>query len=110
MRNPTFAQNGVIVATNGVDSMAPTAVGEKLPTMLSSTLQMAVETRNLHFRYDYNLFDLSTIITDPLGKLNGLMKESKPVLQNVSISVPKGKIYALLGPSGCGKLMDNSKD
>lgn len=30
-------------------------------------------------------------------------KKSMPVLKGISISLEKGKIYAILGPSGCGK-------
>lgn len=40
-----------------------------------------IETRNLSFHY----------------------KASQPVLKNISINVPQGRIYALLGSSGCGK-------
>lgn len=40
-----------------------------------------IETRNLSFHY----------------------KASNPVLKNITINVPQGRIYALLGSSGCGK-------
>ncbi len=34
--------------------------------------------------------------------LNPFKKKNEPILKGISLSVPKGKIYALLGASGCG--------
>ena len=30
-------------------------------------------------------------------------KKQQPVLDNISVAIPRGAIYCLLGPSGCGK-------
>lgn len=30
-------------------------------------------------------------------------KSGRPILQNISLTIPAGKFFALLGPSGCGK-------
>jgi len=29
--------------------------------------------------------------------------EGEPILENINLTVPEGKFFALLGPSGCGK-------
>lgn len=65
------------------------------------TVPMAVEVSNVEFKYGKNYFDPSLIISNPTGFLN---MHSTQVLKKISISAPKGKIYALLGASGCGKL------
>lgn len=63
-------------------------------------LPVAVEVSNVEFKYGKNYFDPSMIISNPMGLVN---MHSTQVLKKISISAPKGKIYALLGASGCGK-------
>lgn len=67
---------------------------------IKSALPVAVEVSNVEFKYGKNYFDPSLIISNPMGLLN---IHSTQVLKKISISAPKGKIYALLGASGCGK-------
>ncbi len=74
----------------------PPAVIVKSP----AALPIAVEVSNVEFKYGKNYFDPSMIITNPMGFMN---MRSSQVLKKISISAPKGKIYALLGASGCGK-------
>lgn len=56
-------------------------------------VSVAVEVKNVEFTYKRNYLD---VLTNP-------RKKNKPILKGISLSVPKGKIYALLGASGCGK-------
>lgn len=56
-------------------------------------VSVAVEVKNVEFTYKRNYLD---ILLNP-------RKRNKPILKGISLSVPKGKIYALLGASGCGK-------
>lgn len=60
----------------------------------------AISVVDVEYRYprNYLLSDVNTLISDPL-----LRKQNPPVLEKISISAPRSKIYALLGSSGCGK-------
>ena len=44
--------------------------------------------------------------SEPAVRLQNVVfafKKQQPVLDNISVAIPRGAIYCLLGPSGCGK-------
>lgn len=67
----------------------------------SEPQKAAISVVDVEYRYprNYLLSDVNSILKDPL-----MRKQNPPVLEKISISAPRGKIYALLGSSGCGKL------
>ena len=50
---------------------------------------LAIEVRHVSFEYG--------------GGLTSCFMAGTPVLNRINMSLPKGKIYGLLGASGCGK-------
>jgi ABC-type glutathione transport system ATPase component len=61
----------------------------KLPMEQPSVSKVAVEVKDVTFTY-------------------GFGKKSLLTLKKINVSVPQGKIYALLGSSGCGESFINS--
>lgn len=57
-----------------------------------------VQIKETSFKYSTNYFDVNTWLDNPFSKIKHSL-----ILDNISVSVPKGCIYALLGSNGCGK-------
>lgn len=68
-------------------------------TSKSKDSNLIVKIKNASFKYTTNYFDVSTYLNG--NPFSG--KKHPLILENISISVPKGTIYALLGSNGCGK-------
>lgn len=102
---PTSTATTAAAAVSAEDSIEQQIVPEELetstfPPVPENDAAAAVEVVDVEYRYprNYLLSDINSLISDPL-----MRRQNPPVLEKISISAPRGRIYALLGSSGCGK-------
>ncbi len=104
--SPTSVTATTTAAVSAEDNIEQQIVPEELenstfpPVPENDAAAAAVEVVDVEYRYprNYLLSDINSLISDPL-----MRRQNPPVLEKISISAPRGRIYALLGSSGCGK-------
>lgn len=83
-----------------------------IPQIIPSLIQAAVSMKRVNTFLNWADLDPANVILDPKAEnvisiTNGTFRWDKeipkPTLQNINVTVPEGKLVAVVGPVGCGK-------